>query len=116
MDIIKKAGVTFTKKYEQDDILVYEREDEGSISYEVFIKKLTPICLDFQNRIYSETEFKLKYPSNEDFGKTAWTAKTWEQVESRIQKIIDGRTQKGRIMDTRECPVLTSNQVSTSPS
>jgi hypothetical protein len=116
MDSFTKSGITYTKKYDQNDILVYEREDEGSISFEVFIKKLTPICLDFQNRVYSTTEFKVKYPSNEDFGKTAWTAKTWEQVESRIQKIIDGRTQKGGTMDTRECPVLTSNQVSTSTS
>ena len=41
--------------------------------FEVFMVKTTPICLDFENRIYSETETKEIYPKSKDFGIWAWT-------------------------------------------
>lgn len=41
--------------------------------YEVFLKKLVPLCLNFEERIYSETEFKEIYPKGKDFGTWAWT-------------------------------------------
>ena len=36
--------------------------------YEVFERKKSPVCIDFEKRIYSETDFKESYPKSKDFG------------------------------------------------
>ena len=37
---------------------LYQVTDESVIRFEVFEKRTAPICLDFANRIYSETDTK----------------------------------------------------------
>jgi len=60
---------------------LYEVFENGVIShYEVFKRKITPVCIDFENRIYSETEFKEVYPKSKDFGVWAWTCRTYEKA------------------------------------
>lgn len=64
----------FKKLASTDKGFLYEvMPDDTSRHYEVFERKLTPICIDFENKIYSETEFRVRYPKAEDFGKWAWT-------------------------------------------
>ena len=68
------SGFKFNKLASIDKGFLYEvMSDDISRHYEVFERKLTPICIDFANKIYSETEFKVRYPKAEDFGKWAWT-------------------------------------------
>ena len=43
--------------------------------YEVFKRKNTPLCIDFENKVFSETEFKEIYPKSNAFGVWAWTHK-----------------------------------------
>jgi len=44
---------------------------EGNIHYEVFQRKTTPICLDFEKKIFSDTDSKVIYPKDEHFGQWA---------------------------------------------
>ena len=68
------SGLNFNKIASVDNGFLYEVGVDGIIThFEVFERKLTPICIDFEKKIYSETEFKVRYPKAEDFGKWAWT-------------------------------------------
>ena len=53
--------------------------ENGDKHYEVFVKKSVPVCLDFENRVYSETEFKETYPKSKDFGVWAWNVQTYKR-------------------------------------
>lgn len=71
------SGVFFTCTWENKDFLVYKRSDYG---YEVFKRKLAPLCIDFQNRVYSGSEFKEVYPKSKDFGVWAWLTSTLDRA------------------------------------
>lgn len=53
---------------------------EDGEHWEVFEKKLTPLCIDFTKRIYSDTEFKVRYPKSNDFGVWAKCCGTLERA------------------------------------
>jgi hypothetical protein len=63
------------------------KSEEGTLHYEVFKKELTPICIDFAKRIYSETEFKYKYPKANNFGKWAWCTTELKNAEEILQSL-----------------------------
>jgi len=75
----------FTQVFENEKGYVYEVNTGSNIHYESFLKKERPICLDFEKRIYSETDKKEVYPKSNDFGATAWTTK---KMSDAILKII----------------------------
>lgn len=78
-------GFEFTKVAETDIGYVYcVRTSEKSNHYEVFKKRKTPICIDFENKIYSETEFKEVYPNSKKFGISAWSVKNYETALERL--------------------------------
>jgi hypothetical protein len=54
--------------------------DGGNVHYEIFERKNTPICIDFEKRIYSDTEFKEVYPKAKDFGIWAFTVKNFDSA------------------------------------
>jgi hypothetical protein len=70
-------GFVFTKQYENEKGYVY-KVDNGK-HFEVFFKKEVPVCIDFEKRIYSETEKKEVYPKAKDFGIWAWTVESLEK-------------------------------------
>jgi hypothetical protein len=58
--------------------------NEGNIHYEVFKVKTVPVCIDFEKRIYSQTEFKEIYPKSKDFGVWAWTYSSKEKALAKL--------------------------------
>lgn len=58
---------------------------EGNVHYEVFNIKTVPICIDFEKRIYSETDFKEVYPKAKDFGIWAWTFRDIEKAAEKMK-------------------------------
>jgi len=60
---------------------------DKSIHYEVFKRKLTPLCIDFENRVYSDKEFKEVYPKSKDFGIWAWTFNTKELAIEKLKSL-----------------------------
>lgn len=73
-------GFDFMQMAESDDYYVYRVQNGHSRYYEYFKKKTVPICIDFEKRIYSETEFKEVYPKAKDFGIWAWTTKNFRDA------------------------------------
>ena len=67
------SGFVFRLCTRGNQTLLYEVDTKGSKHYEVFKIRLVGKCLDFDNRIYSKSELKEKYPSANDFGKWAWS-------------------------------------------
>ena len=66
-------GFNFTKLHSNDNGYLYEVHPiEGKHHYEVFERKTSPICVDFEKRIYSETDSQVRYPKSQDFGVWAW--------------------------------------------
>ena len=55
--------------------------------YEVFKRKNVPVCVDFEKRIYSETEFKETYPNAEQFGSSAWCIWNKEQAFEKFKEL-----------------------------
>lgn len=83
----ESKGFLFTKEHETDQGYVYKVDTGTSQHYEVFYKRSTPVCLDFENRVYSKTETKELYPKSKDFGKTAWT---YYDRNKAIKRLIHG--------------------------
>jgi hypothetical protein len=77
-------GYSFEKVFENEIGYVYQVKEGNHIHYESFKKKIVPICIDFEKRIYSETDFKEVYPKKNDFGTWAWTKM---EINSAISKL-----------------------------
>ena len=66
---------------------IHDNESDKEYGYEVFMRKTTPLCIDFEKRTYSETEFKQRYPKANDFGVWAWSVKTLERAEEILSSL-----------------------------
>lgn len=76
------------KSTSQGSIFSAHNSDDGRLyGYEVFKRKLTPICIDFEKRVFSETDFKVRYPKTNDFGVWAWAPKTIERAEEILNML-----------------------------
>ena len=67
---------------------MHEKQDlKENPYYEVFKRKNVPVCIDFEKRIYSETEFKETYPNAEQFGSTAWCIWNKERAFEKFKEL-----------------------------
>jgi len=81
-------GFKFTKIKESYKAYLYKVEQsEGNIHFEVFERKNSPICIDFKNRVYSETEFKEIYPKSNSFGLWAWCITDFKKAIEKFELI-----------------------------
>ncbi len=73
-DRFNARGFEYNKIFAIDNFYVYSlTRNDMVIGYEVLKRMSSPVCLDFENRIYSETEKKETFPSSgEAGGKTVW--------------------------------------------
>ena len=80
-------GVQFTQIAKSDKAYIYERDDEGVKSYEVF-KKLASnggaMMLDGQEVIF---EPKIRYPNSKAFGVWAWATASRELAFDRFVEL-----------------------------
>ena len=82
------GGFKFTQLNSNDKAYMYKVETEdNNIHYEIFLKKLSPICIDFEKRIYSETEFKEIYPSAKVFGIWAWNINDYKEAIKKFESL-----------------------------
>lgn len=82
-------GFKFTQLERSANAYLYKVEVENSKHYEVFKKKLTKVCVDFNKRIYSETDKKVSYPKDNDFGKWAWCCDKLEVAKNKFDEICN---------------------------
>jgi len=78
----------FSYMKENEKAFLYRVEsEEGDVHYEIFEKSLVPICIDFMKRIYSETEFKYRYPKTNDFSRWAWCTYDVKKAEKILEDL-----------------------------
>lgn len=80
-------GFVFTKLKESENVFLYQVESEGKIWYEIFKCELVAKCINFAERIYSDTNFKYTYPKARSFGYNAWTKKSIREAEELFEDI-----------------------------
>ena len=80
-------GFLFKKIFENEHAYIYSVEFENNNHFEVFEKRTVPLCIDFEKRIYSTTNFKEAYPKANDFGIWAWTFKYYENALIKAKEI-----------------------------
>ena len=78
-------GFKFEQVSELPTHYIYSVNSGEETHYEVFEVRETPLCIDFENRIYSDVQFKHVYPKSNDFGVWAWTTKKLEQAQSKTK-------------------------------
>ena len=71
----------FKQIYKSSNAYMYKVSLDGrKPHYEVFERTLTPICIDYDKKIYSDVDFKVKYPKSNDFGRWAWTYNDYDKA------------------------------------
>jgi hypothetical protein len=80
-------GFLFRQIRSSEAAYIYEVSFEGKLYYETFKRLKSPVCIDFEKRIYSETEFKESYPKANKFGISAWSAFGLEQATDKFNEL-----------------------------
>lgn len=78
-------GMKFSLLNEIGDYFLWAVVDNNQTHYEVWKKKVTPVCVDFENRVYSDTEYKFVKPKSKDFGVWAWSFYNLEQLYKKFK-------------------------------
>lgn len=81
------SGMKFIQVSKSEYGYIYEVHGTGTKHYEVFEKKLVPVCISFEKREYSKTDFKVSYPTSKQFGISAWTASTAVKAKLRLEQL-----------------------------
>jgi hypothetical protein len=92
---IKRKGFIYELEKRGTKALMYRQiddEDNILVSYEVFKLKVDPPKLVFGIQLNEREVF----PSNEDFGKWAWTFSIKERADKRFQEIEDLEDEGGK--------------------
>ena len=80
-------GCKFTQISSTGVAYLYEVEQNDKTYYEVIKRLISPICIDFENKVYSETEFKEVYPKANKFGIDGFTLGDLESAEAKLELI-----------------------------
>ena len=79
-------GFNFNLLMRNEIASIYHVQNENDNHYEVFKRRFSPVCIDFEKRLYSETDFKEFYPRSKDFGINAWT---FTDLEKTMKKFVE---------------------------
>lgn len=80
-------GFQFEKVWENSKYYIFEVHPvpNENAHYELIERKETPVCIDFDNKVYSQTDFKERFPKAKDFGIWAWTFSTLDKAKSKAK-------------------------------
>jgi len=92
-------GIVFTKidSNEHAYLFLVENFEAKTIYYEVFERRVVAVCIDFEKRIYSETDFKEIYPKANDFGVWAWTNPDYSKALKKFEEITVSEIAKDKL-------------------
>ena len=79
-------GFNFQQVYKNEKGYVYKVHSQESEYFEAFLRKSTALCINFEKREYSQTEFKEIYPKSKDFGVWAWTTGSLQDGINKLNK------------------------------
>ena len=82
------SGFKFKKLHQTELGYLYEVDSgDEDIHYEVFQRKTTPICLDFEKKIFSDTDSKVIYPRDEHFDSWAFCILEYKDALNKLNSL-----------------------------
>lgn len=90
----ESSNYTYTQEAESQYGYIYKAQHkhiEEVYHFEVFEKKITPVCLNFQEKIYSEEKFRERYPRSINFGSWAYSCPNMERAVEILKTFSDDR-------------------------
>jgi hypothetical protein len=87
-------GFKFRKLAFNEHAYLYEVSQNDVIHYEVFKHLKSPLCIDFDKRIYSEVDFREVYPKANSFGKTAFTFGNLKDAAKKMDEINNSEIER----------------------
>lgn len=81
------SGFNFQLVHRGKQALLYKVDSMGSFHYETFKIQVVKKCIDFDEKIYSETELKEVYPKSGKFGVTAWSYKSKNKALNKFMNL-----------------------------
>jgi hypothetical protein len=86
-NILRKNGFTYTKILRGERSCIYEQRVAENLKYhEVFVVKIKPRQVFENGKTYPKREV---FPSNEEFGKTAWSFRTLNEALVRFKELVE---------------------------
>lgn len=79
--------VTFTQIAKSPAAYIYKLTAKNDAWYEVILRKTVAKVINFEKRIYSETDFKEVYPKTKDFGIELWATRIYARALFRFNEI-----------------------------
>ena len=80
-------GFEFNQLISTPNAYLYSVKNNGTTYYEVIVKKTSKVCLNFDTREYSDTEYKELYPKAKDFGVLAWSYGTKQRGIKKLEEL-----------------------------
>jgi hypothetical protein len=88
---LRKNDFTYTQVLREGRSCIYRQQVLEDLNYfEVFTVKVKPQAL-FKGKLIPEREV---FPYDEDFGKTAWCCKTYDEAKFRFKTLVNKQKQK----------------------
>lgn len=81
-------GYNFLQIDSNENGYLYKVYNEYEQHFEVIKKISSPVCINFEKRIYSETEFKETYPKANSFGISGWTYNNLIKASEKLQSLV----------------------------
>lgn len=82
-----KRGMIFNQIHSTTRAYLYEINDNGLVHYETFKRRKVALCVNFEKREYSTTNFKDVYPKDNDFGIWAWCYNDKEKAIDKFNEL-----------------------------
>jgi hypothetical protein len=88
---LRKNGFTYTLDRREGNVAIYQQWYTKNVHYwEVFIVQVKPDTV-IQGKLIPEHE---KFPSDSDFGITAWSCRTLEDATVRFTRLVEKQRQE----------------------
>lgn len=84
-------GFEFNRIKSEQDVAIFS-VNKGQY-HEVVRLKVVPKCIDFENRIYSDTEFKETYPKANRFGVDGFTIKSYAKALDKFRELLNSKNE-----------------------
>lgn len=82
-------GFNFRRVAMNPKVAIFEVYNDETQHFEVFLREYTPVCENFAERRYSETEFREVYPKAQYFGQRAWTKRSFPEAMKKYEQLTN---------------------------
>lgn len=83
-------GFEFIKVKSEQDVAIFSVNNKY---HEVVRLKVVPKCINFEKRIYSDTEFKETYPKANKFGIDGFIVKSYSKALDKFNELLNSKNE-----------------------